>query len=92
VCPMCGQRMLIRHGVRLSPKLADLFDMIERCGKHGVQSEVLASVFYPGKCTAVAQNCIRQNVHHLNALLAETEIEVRASRHEPYRVLKRRKA
>ena len=28
-CPHCGQRMTLRHGVRLSPREADLFDLID---------------------------------------------------------------
>ena len=42
VCPHCGQRMLMRHGVRSPPLLADLFDMIERSATRGVLCEALA--------------------------------------------------
>jgi hypothetical protein len=55
-CPHCGQRMLMRHGVRLSPKLADIFDMIEHAGERGIDPEVLSSCFYPGKPQAAARS------------------------------------
>jgi hypothetical protein len=94
VCPHCGQRMLMRHGVALTPLIADLFDMIERAGEHGVICEVLAGVFYPGKSRRAAEDCIKSNIWHLNSRLVSTDIEVRAGSnggHEPapYRVMKR---
>jgi hypothetical protein len=89
VCPCCGQRVLIRHGVRLSPRLADLFDMIERSGANGVASDVLIGVFYPDRALAAARACLKSNISHLNAVLAETEFEVRAGRYQPYRVKRR---
>jgi hypothetical protein len=49
VCLHCGQRMLMRHGVRLPPRLADLFDMIERSKTRGVLCEVLAWTFLSGQ-------------------------------------------
>ena len=55
ICPHCHQRMLMRHGARLSPRLADLFDMIEHSGERGVLAETLAWVFYPGKSTRDAK-------------------------------------
>ena len=82
--------MLMRRGVLLSPRQADLFDFIERSGEYGVPSEVLAGVFYSGKSTRDAQACIRTTVNHINDRLEETDIELRASRHEPYRLRKRK--
>lgn len=91
-CPCCGQRLLKRHGVALSPGLADLFDVIWRAGPRGVEPEVLAGIFYPGKSRQAAQRCVAVNVFHLNTKLAETDFEVRAGqgRREPYRVRQRR--
>jgi hypothetical protein len=89
-CPHCGQRMLMRHGVHLPPKLADLFDTIERTGEAGISTEVLRGVLYPGKSTRDARNCVKAQVYHLNDLLAETDIEVRASSHDPYYKVKKR--
>lgn len=89
VCPCCGQRVLIRLGVRLSPRLADIFDMIERSGLSGVASEVLIGVFYPDRPCEAARACLKSNISHLNVMLAETDFEVRASRYEPYRVVRR---
>jgi hypothetical protein len=91
-CPCCGQRLLKRHGVALSPRLADLFDMIERAGQRGIATEVLADIFYPGKSLEAARLCVRENIYHLNTRLAETDLEVRASRYEPYRVVRVRRS
>lgn len=89
VCPCCGQRMLIRHGVQLPPKQADIFDMIEHSGARGVPSEVLASVFYPDKSDADGRNCVKANVWKINSRLGETDVQVKiGGRREPYRVVK----
>lgn len=88
-CPCCGQRMLIRHGVRFPPYLANMFDMIEHSGARGVTSEVLMSVFYPGRSEADARNCVKANIWHMNDRLASTDVRVRlGDKLAPYRVVK----
>jgi hypothetical protein len=82
--------MLVRHGVQLSPLLADLFDMIERSGSNGILCEVLVNVFYPGRPRDQARRCIVVNIYHLNVKLIETDLEIRAVRSGPYRVQRRR--
>ena len=92
ICKCCGQRLLVRHGVQLSPLLADLLDMVERTGKAGISCETLAGIFYPGKSDFDGRNCVRTNVSHLNARLAETDFEVRApgyKRESVYRLIRR---
>jgi len=90
ICPCCGQRLLIRHSVQLSPVLADLLDMIERC-QTGITRGALAEIFYPWKNSRDGRNCVSVNIHHLNARLAETNIEIRAGKPDaPYLVIKRR--
>jgi hypothetical protein len=87
-CPTCGQRMLVRHGVKLSPRLADFFDLIEQSGERGVLAEVLAWVFYPGKSKRDALRCVYTNINHLNDHLVETNVMVRAAgKAEPYKVI-----
>jgi hypothetical protein len=85
--------MLMRHGVRLPPRLADLFDMIERSKTRGVLCEVLAWVFYPGKASLAARRCVAVNVHHLNSLLEQTDVRVVGGKDgqiaKPYRVAQR---
>ena len=83
----CGQRMLMRHGVRLSPRCADLLDMIEHSGTRGVPEEILVSVFYPDKSTRDAKNCVKVNVSHINNYLQSTDVRVVKNRDEPYRVV-----
>lgn len=86
VCPHCGQRMLIRHGVRLPPLCADLFDMIEHSGDRGVMCEVLAWVFYSGKSKRDAENCVRVNINRLNNWLPDN-VRVRTDgKLGPYKV------
>jgi hypothetical protein len=83
--------MLVRHGVQLSPLLADLFDMIERSGSDGILCEVLVGVFYPGRPRDQARRCIVVNIHHLNDKLIETDLEIRSHvKSGPYRVQRRR--
>lgn len=89
ICKCCGQRLLIRHGVQLSPLLADLYDMVERC-KDGIACETLAGIFYPNKSDFDGRQCVRSNMTLLNLKLAQTDIEVRASPQKPYRIIKRR--
>jgi hypothetical protein len=90
-CPHCGQRMLIRHGVQLPPFLADLFDMIEHSKARGVTCEILAGVFYSGKSTREAKNCVKVNISRINDLFASTDVSIHTDRTErfkfsPYRV------
>jgi hypothetical protein len=91
ICKCCGQRLLIRHGVQLSPLLADIFDMVERC-PDGIHCETLAGIFYPNKSDYDGRHCVAANMILLNAKLAEIDIEVRAKpkRDAPYRIIKRR--
>jgi hypothetical protein len=92
-CPTCGQRVLTRHGVRLSPRLADLFDMIEHSAERGTLCETLAWVFYPGKSTRDAKRCVITNINHLNSFLEETGVRIDGghigSEPKPYRVVRR---
>lgn len=94
VCPHCGQRMLIRHGVRLPPKLADFFDIINRSGERGITIRLLADIFYPGKSYSAARSNIAVNIHNLNSFLVETDIEIGAggkgNKGEPYKVRRRK--
>ncbi len=87
-CPCCGQRLLTRHGVVLSPRLADLFDMIGNSGDRGVMPEILAGVFYPGKPSTAGRRCVAVNIHFLNSRLLETDLQVRAGSgtQGPYRL------
>ena len=76
LCPLCGQRMLMRHGVLLSPKQADIFDLIENSGHRGILGEVLRYVFYPDKPRKLAQTCVSSTIHQINAVLAETPVHI----------------
>ena len=87
-CPHCGRRMLIRHGVRLPPKLADMFDAIAGRGANGLTCETMAWMFYPNKSKRQAAQCVAANIVRLNDLLVETEIQISRSGRgqEPYKV------
>lgn len=83
--------MLMRHGVQLPPKLADLLDMIERVGKRGITTETLSWVFYPDKSRKDAANCVKANIWRLNDLLVSTDFQIRPeTRGGSYRLVKRK--
>jgi hypothetical protein len=80
--------MLLRHGVKLSPKLADIFDMINRT--NGIDTETLCWLFYPGKPRRVAGQAVAVSINHLNDLLEPTDFVIRMeNRGGPYRVTSR---
>jgi hypothetical protein len=84
-CPHCGQRVLVRYGVRLSPKLADIFDAIEL----GISKKELAYMFY-GNGGAAAIRSLVTSVNHINRAFEwmESPVRVRSSGHNlPYQVL-----
>lgn len=92
VCPHCGQRMLIRHGVQLSPKQADIFDMIERSKDRGVPPAVLRDVFFANRPARAAYAGVKAFVWQINEKLAETDlcVAMRDRPHGAYRVERRR--
>jgi hypothetical protein len=71
--------MLRRHGVKLSPMLADIFDMVEHSGQRGITREVLGYVFYPDKNRTAGQRCITANIWHINSFLESTDYCIRMS-------------
>jgi hypothetical protein len=91
-CPHCGQRMLMRHGVRLSPKCADIFDMIERAGERGVAPEILQDVFFANRPRKAAYAGLKAFIWQINELLASTDLHIgmREYRCGFYRVEQRR--
>jgi hypothetical protein len=87
VCPHCGQRILIRHGAQLSPKLADIFDAIAGAGARGISFESLRAAIYPDVPNDRAAVRLKALIWHLNAALAGTEVSVAHARGEPYRLI-----
>jgi hypothetical protein len=88
-CPHCGQRILMRHGVRLTPLLAEIFAVIENSGQCGVTSEALTARLYPGLPDAQARARVKANVWLLNNRFVETNIRVRlGGKLAPYRVVR----
>ena len=85
--------MLMRHGAQLSPRLADLFDMIDRSGERGVLCEVLAGVFYSNQASLAGRRCVASNISHLNSMLEQTNVRVVGGKQGqiplPYRVVPR---
>jgi hypothetical protein len=64
-CPGCGQLVLLRLGVHLSPRRADVFDAIQRqskCG--GIRADALAGMF------AKSPACMKVHINQINKLLA----------------------
>ena len=77
VCPYCGSHTMLRHGVPMPRFLADMFDLIEHSGSHGVAIESLVGALYVGKPTAAARQAIKVNVCRINDHLEETDKRVR---------------
>ena len=88
-CPNCGQRLLIRHGVSLPPRCADIFDMIERAGDRGVLNEVLCWVFYSDKPKRDAARLVAVHINRINDFLQSTDVRISTSGRqvEPYKVI-----
>jgi hypothetical protein len=83
--------MLIRHGVRLTPHKADMFDMIEHATKANrrIPVRVLADVFYPCMATPAAKNNVRVIIYQINDLLQPTDVVIK-HRIDGYRVEQRK--
>ncbi len=81
----------MRHGVLLSPRQADIFDLIENSGDRGVLGEVLAYVFYPDKPRRGAGAIIGVTINQLNSVLEPTRVKIKLAGHkqEPYKVIPR---
>jgi hypothetical protein len=79
VCPTCGQPILMRHGVRLSPTKAAIFDMIER-RQDGIALSSLAETLYPGVDHHLAVGRIKTQIWQINSLFESTDSRVCAYR------------
>ena len=79
--------MLIRHGVLLSPQLADLFDLLERAGKRGIHKEVLRWTLFGNRPSRDGTRCVVQAIHRLNDLLVSTDYRIVSRRFGPYRLV-----
>jgi hypothetical protein len=75
-CECCGQPIVTRLGVRLTPLKADLFDLVEKSGKAGISAEALAErVLAPHQRS---RNTVNQHIYQINDLLGSTDYELRA--------------
>jgi DNA-binding SARP family transcriptional activator len=74
-CPHCGQPLLIRYGVKLTPKKAELMDLIERRAA-GVAIGTLAETLYPGAPANRAYERVKTTVCQINDLLAATDYRI----------------
>ena len=88
VCPACGQPILMRCGIRLQRKKAELFDVIEKYTRHGngIELDRLAWLTYPDDPRLIArQRRVRVHINQLNDLLEATDCRV-VNRDGRYRV------
>lgn len=74
-CPHCGQPLLVRYGVKLTPKKAELLDAIERRAA-GVALGTLAETLYAGAPTKRAHGRVKTQVCQINDLLAATDYRI----------------
>ncbi len=78
--------MLMRHGVKLSLKQADVFDAISN-RQEGIESETLCWMFWGDKPRREAQRVLYVTIHQINDMLGPTGIKVAAGgKGLPYRV------
>ena len=95
-CPHCGQRLITRHGVSLTPLLAAIFDIVERAGERGVMMEALVAALprYRDRPEHRARAAVKNNIIHLNDRLVTTDMRVRTvpSHVGPYRLIVERRA
>jgi hypothetical protein len=77
---------IIRGGVRLSPKLAEIFDTLSE----PASLDQLCEVFYSGKPRHDAANCVKVQIHGINDLLRETDYAICSNGKRPptYRVVR----
>jgi hypothetical protein len=86
ICPVCGQPILTRHGVRLTHKKARLLDAIEKhTDRGGIDLDRLAWLTYPDDPRPIACQRIRVHINQLNDLLEATDCRV-VNRDGRYRV------
>lgn len=77
-CPYCQQRMLLRVGITLSPREADLFDLIDRHER--IPMEVLCSAWAGSSKGRLAQaNLVKTTINHINDKLVETDWQIKGS-------------
>lgn len=84
-CPHCGQRVLLRFGVILSPRRADVFDAIYNQNNYGgIRADALKAMF--GSISVV-----RVHISAINKALATTSwiIVCEGSSKGFYRIRKR---
>jgi hypothetical protein len=74
LCSCCHQPLPeIRAGVRLSPLKAHIFDAIKRAGVDGIPLEVVNTLVFDGRTTAVN---VRNHVHQINDALAGSGLQL----------------
>ncbi len=90
LCPHCRQPLInTRHGVRLSPIKARIFDAVERAGDAGVTRVALERLLYDH---TVSDKTVKAHVAQINDLLAHTDMRIRsdfAGRHRSYHLVRR---
>ena len=74
-CPHCGQKVLVRLGVMLSPRLTEIFDVIERSWNRRTTREVFGWMFYGNKSKRDGQRCVAVSINHINGKLCSTDYQ-----------------
>jgi DNA-binding CsgD family transcriptional regulator len=88
-CPYCHQPIRgVRLGIYMSPRRAEIFDIIKAAGEGGVSTAVLAERL------ALSRYTVRSHIEQINGLLAETDWRISnfpggGSRDNAYEVVRR---
>lgn len=69
--------MLVRNGVRLSPRQADIYDLIAHAKTRGIPPETLAWVFFSDKPTSSGKKTAAVHINHINDMFASTDTRIK---------------
>ena len=86
-CPVCGQSMPYRNGVRLTAIKARIFDVIE--SRPGITLREINHIVFSGQVT---ESTVKSHIHAINQLFESTDIAIRGVSGSGYRTQSRRAA
>jgi hypothetical protein len=83
-CSHCGGvKHAIRFGVPLTALKARILDLIRT--HPGITTQKINAIVFDGRASA---NTVRAHIHQINDALAETEVAIRGSSGDGYRLIK----
>ena len=66
-CPTCGQPLVdVRHGVKLTPLKARIFDAIEHAGEDGISTDDLFDIVFANDSRRPSISTLKAHVWQIN--------------------------